>query len=103
MEIALNSIYTIFPYTTLFRSAVSGWAADNEDGSPVAKVEIRIDGTAVGNATLGFSRQDVADALNGLQYADSGVRCSLHIDKLAPGTHTVTAVAFDSIGASTQL
>src|SRR5438477_431889 len=35
---------------------VDGWAGDQEDGSPVARVTIYIDGAAVGNARLEIGR-----------------------------------------------
>jgi hypothetical protein len=81
----------------------SGWAADFEDGSPVARVEIRIDGLRVGNATLGGSRPDVASAWHDPRYTNSGWSFTYNIGNLALGSHTVTAVAFDSAGASTTL
>jgi len=83
--------------------AASGWAADQEDGSPVARVEVRIDGTTVGTATLGVSRPDVANALGDARYTNSGWRLTYNIGTLVVGTHTVTAVAFDSAGVSTAL
>ncbi len=33
---------------------VSGWAADEEDGAPVKKIEIFVDDKLVGEATLGI-------------------------------------------------
>src|SRR5205823_1651138 len=76
----------------------SGWAADKEDGSPVARVDVLIDGNVVGHATLGFSRPDVATAYNDTRYTNSGWRFSYNIGTLAVGTHTVTAVGVDSAG-----
>ena len=83
--------------------AASGWAADQEDGAPVSRVQVRIDGVAVGNATLGFSRPDVASAYGDNRYTNSGWRFSYNVASLALGTHTVTAVALDSAGVSTVL
>src|SRR5207237_2287778 len=74
-----------------------------EDGAPVSRVQVRIDGVAVGNATLGFSRPDVASAYGDNRYTNSGWRFSYNVASLALGTHTVTAVAFDSAGVSTVL
>src|SRR4029078_7257177 len=51
---------------------VKGWAADLEDGAPVTKVEVRIDGIVVGNATLGFARNDVATYYGRPAWTNSG-------------------------------
>src|SRR5206468_2291813 len=49
---------TIPQYTTV---SVKGWAADKEDGAPVTRVQVFLDGsTLLGNAALGGSRPDVA-------------------------------------------
>jgi phospholipase C len=88
------------PSTTM---VVAGWAADREDGSPVAKVQVYLDGTYVGNATLGYTRQDVANGYNNQNYVRSGWELDYNIGNLAGGSHQFTAVAYDSAGASTQL
>src|SRR5438477_557172 len=77
---------------------VDGWAGDQEDGSPVARVTIYIDGAVVGNARLGLSRPDL-----GTRYSRGGWAFSYNIGNLAPGTHMVTAVAYDSQGRSATL
>src|SRR6185437_3345711 len=77
---------------------VGGWAADQEDGSPVAQVTIYIDGNGIGNARLGESRPDL-----GARYSQGGWSFAYNVGTMAPGTHHVTAVAFDSQGASTTL
>ena len=83
----------------------SGWAGDKEDGAPINRVEIHIDGVSAGNATLGGARQDVADVLNRADFTNSGWSASVNLGSLALtlGNHTVTAVAFDSLGISTVL
>jgi hypothetical protein len=80
---------------------VRGWAADQEDGSPVAKVQVLIDGAVVANAATGGTRPDVAVADS--RYLKSGWSLTYNIGSLAVGAHTVTVVAFDSQGAKTQL
>ena len=95
-----NGTSTIPQSGTLY---VNGWAADQEDKAPVAKVQVKIDGTVVGNATLGQARPDVASALGSSAYTNSGWTFSYNIGSMAPGTHTVTVVATDSNGASTTL
>jgi hypothetical protein len=82
---------------------VSGWAADQQDKAPVTKVQIFIDGVAVANATMGTSRPDVASALGSSSYTNSGWWLTYNIGTLSVGTHTVSAVATDSAGASTTL
>jgi hypothetical protein len=81
---------------------VSGWAADVVQGAPVSTVTVQIDGTAVGNATLGYARPDVAAAYNKPAYLDSGWSFTYSAAGLSIGTHTVTAVAYDSLGYSKQ-
>lgn len=71
------------------------------DGAPLHQVSILIDGTAVGNATLGIARLDVANK-KGSAYTNSGWRFTMSASSLSAGTHTVTAVATDSLGLSTQ-
>jgi hypothetical protein len=81
---------------------VSGWAADVVQGAPVSTLTVLIDGTAVGNATLGYARPDVAAAYNNPAYLDSGWIFTYSAASLSVGTHTVTPVAYDSLGYSTQ-
>jgi hypothetical protein len=83
--------------------AVVGWAADVKDGAPVKQVEITIDGSAVGNASLGSARPDVAAAYNNSSYLNSGWSFVYSASYMAAGTHTVSAVAFDSLGLSTTI
>src|SRR5581483_3486519 len=83
---------------------ISGWAADKEDGSPVSKVQLLLDNsTVLGNATLGLQRQDVANGFNDPRYLNSGWSFSYNIGTLATGSHTITAIAYDSEGSSAQL
>ncbi|HEY1808441.1 MAG TPA: hypothetical protein VGG42_07745 [Acidobacteriaceae bacterium] len=92
--------------TTLPQSdslVVSGWAADQQDGAPVQQVAVLIDGTAVGNATLGGSRPDVANAYHNPSYTNSGWNFTYPASGLSGGTHTVTAMAYDSQGLSARL
>jgi hypothetical protein len=82
---------------------VRGWAADPQDVAPVSKVTILIDGTAVGNATLGISRWDVSAAYKNPAYLKSGWTFTYAASGLSVGTHTVSAVAYDSLNLSTTL
>lgn len=94
---------SITPSATVPVVTGTGWAADPDDGSPVSRVEIRIDGTTVMNATLGGSRTDVANAYGRPDYANCGWSFSYDVTSVAAGTHTVTAVAYDTSGGSAQL
>ena len=72
---------------------VSGWAADLQEGAPVKQVQILIVGKAVGNATLGLSRPDVAAARDNPAYLDSGWSFTYAVSGLSLGSHTASAVA----------
>jgi hypothetical protein len=82
---------------------VTGWAADPEDGAPVTRVQILIDGTPVGNATLGMARPDIAALFNNPAYLNSGWTFTVAASGLSLGTHTVSAVAYDSLSLSTTI
>jgi 4-amino-4-deoxy-L-arabinose transferase-like glycosyltransferase len=82
---------------------VKGWAADSREGAPVARVEVRIDSAAVGTATLGLERPDVARALGRDDFLRSGWRFEMPLASLSPGTHEVTAVATNRLGTSRRL
>src|SRR5437016_1702007 len=82
---------------------VRGWSADKEDGAPVMRVTILIDGNAVGNATVGLSRPDVAAAYNEPRYTNSGWFLDYNVNSLSVGNHGAVAVAYDSQGATTLL
>lgn len=82
---------------------VSGWAADPQQGAPVSKVKILIDGTVVGNATLGIARPDVEAASGKASYLNSGWMFTYAASGLSAGTHTVWAIATDALNLSTNL
>jgi hypothetical protein len=77
-----------------------GWAADPSTGAPVQRVEIRVDGTTVLNATLGSQRQDVVNAFGRSDYLNSGWTFSYSASGLSAGTHTFSAWAFTSSGSA---
>ncbi|MGC2638710.1 MAG: hypothetical protein WA294_16120 [Acidobacteriaceae bacterium] len=81
----------------------TGWAADPQMGAPVSQVSILIDGTAVGNATLGLGRPDVVAKYNNFSYYNSGWTFTWAAASLSVGSHQVTAVISDSLGLTTQL
>jgi hypothetical protein len=94
-------------WTTVSRGGavlVKGWATDPQDAAPVSKVTILIDGTAVGNATLGLYRPDISTAFNNTAFLRSGWTFTYDpVLSLLPGMHTVSAVAYDSLNMSTTL
>ena len=73
---------------------LTGWAADLVQGAPVSQVTVFVDGTSVGNATLGVAGPSGEPANSGWTFTDS---------TLPTGTHTVSVVAYDSGGRSTTL
>ncbi|HEX4005650.1 MAG TPA: hypothetical protein VHX60_05720 [Acidobacteriaceae bacterium] len=82
---------------------VSGYAVDSSAGAPVSRVSVLVDGTPVGNATLGIARPDVAASWNNSADLNSGWTLTTAAASLAVGTHAVTAVAYDSGGSSSQI
>ena len=84
---------------------VSGWAIDQDQGSPVTSVQVHVDpGTGTGNvsqnAVLGGLRADVAAAGGRKDYYQSGWYADIPTNALSQGTYTVTAVASDAAGAT---
>jgi len=82
---------------------VYGWAADYGNNGSATRVRILIDGTSVGNATLGVARPDVATYLNKPTWANTGWSYTASASTLSVGAHTVTAVAYDAAGNTTTL
>src|SRR5208283_2365645 len=80
-----------------------GWAIDMKDGAPVTQVQVLIDGTVVGNATLGLARPDIAAGYGNARFLNAGWTFSYSAQNLSAGSHTVSAVAYDSLGLSTTL
>src|SRR5438445_10793463 len=64
---------------------VEGWAADAEDGAPVTRVTISVDGNAAGEASVGFPRPDIAIALRNPQLLTTGWKFSISPALLPPG------------------
>ncbi|MGB7987043.1 MAG: chitobiase/beta-hexosaminidase C-terminal domain-containing protein [Terracidiphilus sp.] len=83
--------------------AVSGWVADQNDGSPLSNVKVYVDGVFFGTPTLGLTRTDVASVFNNSSWAKSGYQLVVSVASLSIGTHAVTVVAIDSGGRSTTL
>lgn len=81
----------------------SGWAADQHYGAPVAQVQILIDGTFIGNATLNGSRPDVAAFYNNQNYTNSGWNYSGIFPTLGSGPHVLSVVAYNQANVQTTL
>jgi Bacterial Ig domain len=77
---------------------VVGWAADTEDGAPVKKVEVLLDNNVVAQATLGGDRVDVANTIGRQEWLHAGWAASVSLANVAPGRHTIAAIAYDSAG-----
>lgn len=77
---------------------IGGWAGDRSKGSPIAKVEVLLDGKPEAVATMNLPRADVAKVVGRLDYAQSGWNAVIHLDGVTPGPHTVSAVAYDAEG-----
>ncbi len=86
---------TLVTGATLF---VRGWAADTATGAPVQSVTVLVDGIGAGNATLGISRPDVAQAYNRSDFTNSGWSFQMSTAALSVGQHAVTASAMGASG-----
>ena len=81
--------------------AVSGWAIDNRG---VAKVEVFLDGTRVGQATYGLAREDVDRDYPGLTGAPNfGFVYQLDTRASANGSHVLEVRASDAAGNTSLL
>jgi hypothetical protein len=71
-----------------------GWSADKEDGAPLKKVMVYVDGKAVGEAKFIIDRPDVADVFKDGRWLKSGWQVSVRIP-LGRGPHTSIAISYD--------
>ncbi len=71
-----------------------GWAADKEDGAPLKKIIVYVDGKAVGEAKYYTDRSDVVSMYKNERWLKSGWRVSIKIP-LEKGPHTSMALAYD--------
>ncbi len=78
----------------------NGWAADNEMGAPITRVDILVDGVDVGDASLGGYRPDVASFYGRSEFTNSGWSFSWSTGGLPAGTHSLEFRAWDNQGAS---
>ena len=73
---------------------LGGWVIGT---SPIASVQILVDGSSLGNAAYGLSRPDLPEALPG-QSKDVGFDYSLDSTKFANGAHNLSVKATDQNG-----
>jgi hypothetical protein len=72
-----------------------GWAADKEDGAPLKKIIVYVDGKAVGEAKYYADRSDVVTMYKNERWLKSGWRVVEKIP-LEKGPHSSMALAYDS-------
>lgn len=77
---------------------VSGWAFDNV---AISKVNILLDGSVIGSATLGLSRPDIKAALIGAP-TNSGFQFTFNSASFPNGAHVISYVAYDIAGNTKQ-
>jgi hypothetical protein len=106
---ALPSVYIDVPASGASLSgvtAIAGWALENTTAvgpASIASVTLFVDGNQVGTASYGVSRPDVCAAFPGrLSCPDVGWNYNLNVAVLTAGTHTLKAVATDTVGNSSS-
>jgi hypothetical protein len=72
-----------------------GWSADKEDGAPLKKVLIYVDGKVAGEAKFTIERPDVVNVFSNDRWLKSGWQLSVEIP-LDKGTHSSMALSYDS-------
>jgi hypothetical protein len=73
-----------------------GWAADDNEGAPVERVEVWVDGNYQCDASLDIERPDVADDTGRYDWSFSGFGFSFSATGLSVGQHTVEVIAYNS-------
>ncbi len=72
-----------------------GWSADKEDGAPLKRVIVYVDGKAAGEAEFQIDRLDVVNVFKNANWLKSGWIMSVKIP-LNKGPHTSMALSYDS-------
>jgi hypothetical protein len=78
---------------------LAGWAINNTTAAatPIANIQVQVDGATSGSATYGISRPDVCTAFPGRPNCpDVGFNYSFSSSSLAPGNHTIKIIATSS-------
>jgi hypothetical protein len=73
-----------------------GWAVDDNEGAPVERVEVWVDGNYQCDASLDIERPDVADDTGRYDWTYSGFGFSFSTTGLSVGQHTVEVIAYNS-------
>jgi beta-N-acetylglucosaminidase len=81
-------------------TSISGWFLD---GSGVSKIEVLIDGNAIGQAQYGSGRSDVQSAYPDYQNTNSGYQYTIDTRKITNGSHTLTVRETGNNGMTTTL
>ncbi|MBT2658643.1 glucosaminidase domain-containing protein [Bacillus sp. ISL-18] len=81
-------------------TVVRGWFLD---GSGVAKIEILVNGTSMGEAQYGLSRPDVKTAFPDYQNSNSGYSFTLDTKQFADGQYTLTVKETGRNGSVTTI
>jgi Bacterial Ig domain len=82
-------------------AAITGWALDNSAivGTAIQSVQVKVDGTIVGNAFYGIPRQDVCTSFPGRAGCPNvGYTFALNTSVFSPGNHTIAVSATDTDG-----
>ena len=82
---------------------LSGWAACTDPASPLAEVEVLVDGRPVTNATLSRPRPDVGAAYNRPDFNNSGWQADFSAKGIKAGTHQLSARPTCTNGESATL
>ncbi len=78
---------------------VSGWAIDASGGTPIASVQVAVDGVVAGTATYGVVRTDICSTYPGRPGCPNvGYTFSLDTTKYSLGSHVISVTATDSDG-----
>lgn len=85
------------------RLEVAGWVADMRDGAPVSRLDLRLDGRAIGKARLGLERPDVSTTLRRKDYLRSGWLAQVDVKGFRPGRFRLTATARSRRGEAQRL
>lgn len=82
------------------QTVLKGWFLD---GNGVSKVQILVDGKAIGSAQYGFARNDIAKAYPSYKNSKSGYQYGLDTTLLTNGKHSLTVRETAKNGETTTL
>jgi hypothetical protein len=79
---------------------IGGWAADVQQGAPVARIELYIDRLHVADGLLGLARPDVEQYFHRDDFANSGWQVEIPLHQLTDGYHYLEIWNVDRDGTS---